>query len=470
MKKSKLTILGLSMFLVFGCSLAPELKKPDLPLPQSIRLENGTVSLTDNWWKNFDDPYLNQLVEEALKANDDLMIAQSRVEQALAMLGNLRAQLYPYFGYQGQAERGRISEYTGSTGGKTDYSFSLSGLVSYEIDLWGKLRNQEKAGLARLLSAKANQEALKISLIANVVSTYLNLTSTTLQLKTAEDYAEKLRETYEYRKTQFQKGLVSKIVVEQAKAEYESAKLTVETLKNQREVLKTVLSVFLGRSPKEIFEKNFLVRQDLPQPLKPPSVLPSEVLVRRPDIIAAEETLKAANFEIGVAKSAYFPSISLTGALGYKSNELSNLITHSASFWNLGLSLAGPILDFGRTKSQVELKEAQKREALYTYVKTVKTAFKEVYDALVAIETAEKKLEVQKERLASLEKVLSLSEKKFEQGLVDYLVVIDAQRNYLNAKLNLIQLQTDLLNAYVNLYKALGGGYSYKENFNFNGK
>ncbi|QER42255.1 efflux transporter outer membrane subunit [Thermodesulfobacterium sp. TA1] len=460
MRKTKLISLGLSTVIFFGCSLAPELKKPEIPLPQSLRLENSTAILTDRWWQNFNDPYLNQLVEEALKENDDLLIAQARVEQALATLGGLKAQLYPYVGYQGSAQRGRTSEYSSPYGGQTDYLFSLSGLVSYELDLWGKLRNQEKAGLARLLSSKANQEALKISLISNVVSTYLNLISVNLQLKTAEEYTEKLRETYLYRQTQFQHGLVNELVVEQAKAEYESARLRVETLKNRRETLKTALSLLLGRTPKEIFEKDLLVQRELPLPLKPPSVLPSELLTRRPDIIAAEEALKAVNFEIGVAKAAYFPSISLTGALGYKSNELANLITHSASFWSLGASLVGPILDFGRTKSQIELKEAQKKEALYNYLKTVKTAFKEVYDALAAVEAAEKKLEAQKEQIASLEKVLTLSEKKFEQGLVDYLVVIDAQRSHLNAKLNLIQLQTDLLNAYVSLYKALGGGYS----------
>lgn len=442
------------------CSLVPEYKRPEIWLPTSVFLENGTTKIEDRWWEEFKDQDLNLWVEEALKNNEDLLMAVARVEQALATLGFHRSELWPYLKYEAESLRGRSPETSENKGG-TDYRFYLAGLVSYEIDLWGKLRAQEKASLARLLSTQAEREALRVALISNVISTYFNLIATERQIEIAREHLEILREIYEFRKKQYQNGLINELVVEQARAEYEGTKIRVETLKNQKELLKTSLSLLTGKSPKELFEdKDLKLKKNLPQPLKLPSMLPSDLLERRPDIIAAEEKLKAANFEVGVAKAAYFPRITLTGALGYQSNELIHLITQASSFWNLGILMGGTLLDFGRTKAQVEIKEAQKKEALHLYVKTVRTAFKEVYDALISIQTSEKKLRAQKEQVATLKKVLELAEKKFENGLVDYLTVLDAQRNYLNALLNSVQYEVEWLNSYVFLYKALGGGFS----------
>lgn len=463
MGKKVLKLLSILLFVAFliQCSFTPEYKRPEIILPSSLYLENGTTQIKDRWWEEFKDSDLNKLVEEALKNNEDLLIATARIEQALANLGFFRAELFPYIGYESELSRSKLSESYSKNEKNLDYKLSLAGFVSYEIDLWSKLRNQEKASLARLYSAKAEKEAFKITLISNIVTTYFNLIAIQKQFEIAEQYLEKLREIYEFRKKQYQNGLINELVVEQAKAEYEGTKIKVETLKNQKELLKTSLSLLIGRSPKELFEDNdFNLRKNLPQPLRPPSMLPSDLLERRPDIIAAEEKLKAANFEIGVAKAAYFPKIALTGALGYQSNELAHLITHGSSFWNLGLLIGGTVWDFGRIKFQVELKEAQKKEALYFYIKTVKTAFKEVYDALTNIQASEKKLQAQRQQVVTLKKVLELAEKKFENGLIDYLTVLDTQRNYLNALLNLVQYEVDLLNGYVFLYKALGGGFS----------
>jgi HAE1 family hydrophobic/amphiphilic exporter-1/multidrug efflux pump len=461
---------GLSLIFVFlffhSCSLAPEYKKPEIPLPENLKIEEKISENTTKvdaiyvkWWENFGDPFLNKLIEEALKNNDDLKIYVARVEQALANLRFSKAELYPEITYSISAKRERYSEEMYEFMAGTENIFNLSATVSYELDLWKRLRNEERASFSRFLAARAERDAFQISLISNVATLYFDLIAVEKKLRIAENFLEVQKNIYEFRKKQYQNGLVDELVVEQAKAEYEATRLKVEDLRNQKENLKTSLSLLIGRNPREIFEKEVTIAGDLPKPLPIPSALPSTILQKRPDIIAAEERLKAVNFEIGVARSAYFPLISLTGAYGFESMELSNLIKHSASVWNLGAIITGTILDFGRTKSMVELKEAEKKEALYNYVKTVKTAFKEVYDALANLSSTYKKLSSQQNQVNTLEKVLNLSEKKFEKGLTDHLTVLIAQRDYLNSQLNLISLKAELLKNYVYLYKALGGGW-----------
>lgn len=464
-KSAKVLSIILILFL-YGCSLAPEYKKPEIPLPESLKIEERisnnntkTKPIDVKWWEEFKDSFLNKLIDEALKNNDDLKIYAQRVEQAFANLKFTKAELYPNLTYSASAQRRRQSEEMYEFMAGMENVFSLSVGVSYEIDLWNRLRNEEKASFSRFLATKAERDAFEISLISNVASFYFNLIAVEKQLKTAEDFLKIQQDIYEFRKKQFLKGLIDELVVEQAKAEYEGTKLRVENLKNQKENLKTALAILIGRNPKELFEKEIMVEKDLPEPLPIPEALPSSILQKRPDIIAAEERLKASNFEIGVARAAYFPLINLTGAYGFESMELSNLIKHSASIWNLGAIITGTLFDFGRTKSIVELKEAEKKEALYNYVKTVKTAFKEVYDALVNISLTYNKISSQQDRVNTLKKVVELSEKKFERGLVDYLTVLDAQRNYLDSQLSLISLKAELLNNYVYLYKALGGGW-----------
>lgn len=444
-----------------GCSLAPELKKPEIELPTNLGpewKESEIRPVTKEWWRQFNDPILDLLIEEALKNNDDIMIAASRIEQAGAILGISRSELYPLIGAGASIARSGASEEIKNGGGTTN-TYSISAMASYEVDLWGKIRNKKKADLSRLLATKAARDSLEIGIISIVASTYFNLISMERQIDTAQEILERQKDIYEFRQKQYRNGIIDELVLEQSKAEFESTRLLLETLKNQRETLKSSLTVLLGRSPKEIFEGKLNPAVDLPESIRLPEMAPSELLLHRPDIIEAEENLKAANLEIGVARAAYFPSITLTGSGGLKSNELSNLIQSSALFWDMGANIAGTILDFGRKKATVMLREAQKEEAIIQYVKTVRTAFKEVYDAIKNLEQSLKRLDAQRSQLSSLEKVMTLSERKYERGLVDYLVVLDSQRGYLNGRLNLIRIQTEVINGYVYLYKALGGSW-----------
>ncbi|MFN3395822.1 MAG: efflux transporter outer membrane subunit [Thermodesulfovibrionales bacterium] len=460
--------LTIVLFIVlFGCSFTPELKKPEIDIPSDLKpsalsLKPEAYSLQPYWWRQFNDPVLDNLIEEALRNNDDLMIAVSRIEQAGAILGISSSQLYPFLTAGGSFTRARVSEEI-HNGGGTNNTFTLSAMVSYEIDLWGKLRNKKGADLSRFLATKAARDSLEIGIISAVASTYFNLISTDRQIKTAQEIMQRQKDIYEFRQKQFRHGLIDELTLEQSKAEYESTGILVETLKSQKDTIKSSLSILLGKSPKDLFESEIEISSDLPEKLFLPLMLPSELLLKRPDIIQAEENLRAANFEIAVARASYFPSIILTGSAGFQSNELSNLIQSSASFWNIGAIAAGTVLDFGRTKNTIMLKEAQKKEALLQYVRTVRTAFKEVYDAIINLEQSIKRLEAQKAQLDSLEKVIALAEKKYERGLTEYLTVLDSQRGYLNARLNLIRLQTEVINNHVFLYKALGWGIRNQE-------
>lgn len=452
---------------LYGCSLTPELKKPEIELPSNLQpsaysLKPVADSPRLQWWKQFNDPLLDRLIEESLKNNDDLLIAVSRIEQAGAILGISTSQLYPLLTAGGSITRARTSEEI-HNGGGTRNTFTLSAMVSYEIDLWGKLRNKKEADLSRLFATKAARDSLEISIASTVASTYFNLVSIEKQINTAQEIMQRQKDIYEFREKQFKHGIIEELTLEQSRAEYESTMILVETLKAQKENIKSSLFVLIGRSPKELFEKEIETISDLPESIPVPEMTPSELLLKRPDIIQAEENLRAANFDIAVARASYFPSITLTGSGGLQSNELSNLIQSSASFWNIGAIVAGTVLDFGRTKNTIMLKEAQKKEALIQYVRTVKTAFKEVYDAIINLEQSIKRLEAQREQLGSLEKVISLAEKKYERGLTEYLTVLDSQRGYLNARLNLIRLQTELVNNHVFLYKALGWGIRNQE-------
>ncbi len=459
MRNKVLIILSSTVLLLSSCSLAPKLSTPKMDMPS--KYDNKTAqSINVNWWKNFNDPILNGLIDKALKNNDDLRIAAARIKQAQAQLGITEANLYPNISSSAGRVRQQSSKETSPYHIRTTSSmYTLSGIVSYELDLWGKLRNEKKAALHQLLSSKATQETIKLSLISNVANTYFNLISIDRQLKIAENTEKNYKNTYEYRKKQYKYGTINKIVVSQTKAQYENAKLLVETLKNQKAVMISSLSVLIGESPKRIFENNMEFSKELPNPIKIPPALPSTILEDRPDIQAALENLKAKNALIGAAKAAYFPSISLTGILGFQSMELSDLLQRSAKFWSLDTNAAQTIFDFGRTKSNVKLTEAQKEEAIAQYRQAVRNAFKEVFDALNTLKTDTSKLKSQEELVNSLKNVLDLANKRFDTGYSDYLEVLDAQKGYLNARLNLERLKEKVLADQITLYKALGGGW-----------
>jgi len=452
----------LAIIMCSGCSLAPPYVKPQMELPpEPAAATSSAATINIEWWKNFQDETLNLLIDEAFKNNDDLKIAVVRIEEARALLGLSTANRYPLIKADASASRERIAVMPGVPGleGITSNFFNLSAAVAYEVDLWGKIKNQRQAALSILLATSAGKDALQLSLAADVATLYFNLAALSRQMQTTEEILGRYKDIYEFRRKQYQHGVLEEIVVQQAKGQYDAAKILLEALKEQDNVLKSTLSLLLGRTPREIFAGLQQIKPRLPEPIAVPALLPSKLLENRPDIVAAEEGLQAANFEIGVARAAYFPSLTLTGALGQQSLELKNLMDASARIWNVGGNLTAPLLDFGRISANVKITEARQQEALLRYAKTVKTAFKEAYDALAKIETGSNKLQAQSEEQQALDRVLTMATKKYEAGATNYLTVLDAQRGHLSSALNLTTLQTDVILNQIVLYKVLGGGW-----------
>jgi len=484
--KYRYLLIGIIFLLtsLSGCDFAPKFKTPKIALPskEKFLLVKGKVKLEWGWWKSFNDPVLNKLIDEALKNNTDLLIAATKVEQLIALAGFRKAQLYPLLGFKAQFSRTKIPEnmvdqvenigktfsslpIPGVTGFSIDIenprnSYNILGSVSYELDFWGKIRNAKKAALARVLAAKAMQDTVKISLVSGVVSLYFNLVGINKELQIAKQLEYTLKRIYRFREEQWKIGLINKILVYQAKSNYEEARGLVKNLEEKKRELQATLAYLVGETPQELFSQKEidLSKAKLPEKLKVPSMLPSELLLKRPDIIMAEEQLKAANFDVGIAKAAYFPDITLTGYAGSLSSEFSNLMKSSSIFWSIGSSIAGPIFTFGRIKSKVKFMEAKKKEALLNYIKTVRNAFKEVYTALIKISYGKKQLRVQKNKLDATAEAFKIRKGLYENGLSSELDVLMLKAAYLKQKIQVIQTRVQLINDYIYLYKALGGG------------
>lgn len=459
------TVLSLAaVLLISGCSMAPKTELQQPAAPAAFSDVNATSAVAERWWEQFGDNDLNTLIGEALANNDDLKLAMSNLMLARATLGLSTANRYPTIDGDAAAYRRKTSGETLSPFSGAIYnSFDLSVSAAYEFDFWGKYSNMEASARAEMRASEADLETVRISLISSVAELYFTLITLDRQINVTSETMTAYKESYDYRRRQYDHGVIDALVLEQAHALYANAKLKLAIQQEEKLLSQSALALLVGRSPEAIFEKKIAVQAALPKPLLIPADLTSNLLEQRPDIRSAEERLRAANATIGVAKAAYFPSISLTGTAGVSSTELSSLFKSSAGMWGFGPSLYVPIFDFGRIKSSVEIAEAQKDAAVVSYAKTVKSAFREVYDALNKIKSTGEKLSAQHEETAALEKVLVLSQQRFDSGYGDYLDVIASKRALLASRTNLIALNDALIINQISLYKALGGGWKPQE-------
>lgn len=466
MNKGALLIGMLGLWLG-GCSLAPELSKPETAVPQnwsSSALAQGEEIPTD-WWHRFDDPALVGLVEEALRANTDLQQAAARVAEARALLTGRQAERYPLLEIEGNAARQSPSEEavtSAASGAETFNDLQVSGVLSYELDLWGRLANASKAARARLLGSAANRETVRLAVIGEVANGYFNLRALDRQIGITEHTIASRRETVALQRAQFQAGAIDELTLRQAESELAAAEAELPALRRQRSLQRNALAVLLGRSPQEIAERPITVADPIDAIAAPtgvPAGRPADLIVRRPDIAAAEQELAATNAEIGVARAAFLPTISFAGLLGLQSESGGDLFQGSASTWQLGGSLLGPLIDFGRTESLVAQAEARRRQALITYRATVQTAFREVLDALAGLHRSEQRLEAQARQVAALRRTADLARQRYEGGVSGYLEVLDAERSLFATELALVETRRDRLQSAVNLYRALGGGW-----------
>ncbi|AFL68398.1 efflux transporter outer membrane subunit [Sulfurospirillum barnesii] len=455
--------LSLSVLVFGGCSLSPELSLPTTPFPESYRadMKSETTALNTAWWSHYGDEKLNGLIQEAFANNYDLQSAMVNISLARATLSSSTSNRYPSLDVEGSGRKYRSSADTFSSNEHNTYnSFGISAVLSYELDLWGKYKEAETSSRASLIASYAAKETVKISLAASVAESYFTLISLYEQLDSVKETIQSREEGLKRYAVQYQAGSITKATLLQEEAELRSAQISKDSLEQSIVTQQSALAVLVGKSPKEIaeFAKTSLPRV-LPNDITVPSNLPSELLQNRPDIKQAEENLKAANANIGVARSAYFPSISLSGVLGYESTQLSNLVSSRSAMHNFGGSVASPLFNMGRTSSSVESAKANKELAEISYAQTVQKAFQESYDALNSRHILSTKLEHQKAYLDSMAQVFVLTKRQYEAGYGDYLALLDAKRNYLSAQLALIQVKQALLSSSVSLYKALGGGF-----------
>jgi NodT family efflux transporter outer membrane factor (OMF) lipoprotein len=454
--------------LLAGCAVGPNYSRPDIPPPPQFRgaAQPATAeSLADvKWFDLFKDDTLKQLVTAALDQNHDLAIATERVLETRAVVGLARAQMLPNVNAQGSFNVVRPSR-TGANpfvppGLSLDASYTQAGFsLTWEMDLWGRLRRLNEAARAQYLASEDARRGVITTLVADVTVTYFELRELDLELEIAHKTRGIAENGLRLTTVRKSRGAATGLDVHQAEQLLYTATSQIASAERQIGQTENALSVLLGKNPGEIPRGKRLDEFTVP-PQVPPG-LPSSLLERRPDIQQAEHLLIAANAQIGAARAQYFPDISLSGFLGGQSRALSSLFTGPARLWTfVPPSVTAPIFNAGAIRANVRLTEAQRREQLATYEKTIQSAFREVSDALIGYsKTSEQRSQVEL-LVKALRETDRLSRLRYQGGLDSYLQVLDAERNLFQGELSLAQLRREELLAVVQLYRALGGGWS----------
>ena len=456
--------------LLSSCAVGPDYKRPALPIPESYRAPQPlplqqAASIADlKWFEVFHDEQLNVLMLTALKHNYDLREAVTRVEQARANLGITRSNQYPQVGASAALEFTRLSR-----GGQTplpesfvkeqnrNWGEASLNLLSFEVDLWGRLRRATEASRANLLGAEENRKAVVTTLVSDVATNYFNLLQLDYELEISRRTLDTRRQSLTLVQQRQNGGIATLLDLRQAEQLVASAAQTIPVLEQQVEQTENQISLLTGSRPAGVTRGRTFTEQQLP-PDTPPG-LPSSLLERRPDIRAAEQNLVAANANIGVAKAAYFPQLSLSGLLGGQSTQLANLFSGPRSTWSFVPQLSQPIFTAGRLKNGVRLARAESDQALVQYEKTIATAFTEVSNSLVARQrTRESRIE-QERLVTALEDRKRLAYLRYRGGVDTQLNALDADRDLFQAELSLAQIRLNELLSVVQLYKALGGGW-----------
>ncbi|GAB6906425.1 Efflux transporter, outer membrane factor lipoprotein, NodT family [Desulfosarcina cetonica] len=439
-----------------GCAVGPDFTDPVVRVPDAYRtpVMPADTAADLNWWELFDDPLLYRLVATALENNRDLQIAASRIEQARATVGFTRADQYPQLDGQAGASIGNFSG--GSRSTDTNASVYLAAPLTWEVDFWGKYRRSTEAARAELVASDYGLKTIQLSLIAGVVSTYYQILDYRQRLDISVSTLASRSRSLEIIQQRFGEGIIAEIDVNQAQIQKEIAAAAIPLYERAIAQTENRLSILLGQLPGAIETTRALSAQPLPPDI--PVGMPSTLLDRRPDIVQAKYQLKAQTERIGVAQALRLPAVSLTGTLGVANTEIGT-ITSKGEAWSIGGQLLAPILDFGKNKRRVEIEEEKTRQALFQYQSTVLTAFREVEDALVAIRTYRQELAATQRQQRAAKNANALSKERYNRGVSSYLEVLDTERTLFSAELQLSELQQLYLGAYVNLYKALGGGW-----------
>jgi multidrug efflux system outer membrane protein len=458
----RILILLMASIVIAGCMVGPDYKRPPVDIPQNYRFEETEAKNLANtaWWEQFNDPVLNDLIQIALRENNDLKIAVARIGQFVGRYVTTRSAFFPQIGANASVGGERISESglppTGHLKGNPNDVWSIFLNANWEIDIWGKIRRATEAARAGILSSEEGRRTVILTLVAAVASAYIDLRDADRELEISRKTAAAYKESVRIFERRYKEGYSSSIEVNMVRAEYEQAQSRIFFYGKTIAQLEDALSILLGRNPGPIARGKNLEELALPSV---PAGLPSDLLVQRPDIRQAEQDLIAANAQIGVAKSLYYPSISLTAAFGYASTDLGKLFKHPAQAWSVAAPIVAPIFTAGAIRGQVKLAEAQKQELVVRYQQVIQAAFGEVNDSLIDQSQTKEQLEAIGRRATALREYARLAQVRFDNGYTSYLEVLDANRSLFDAELNYAQTKATLFKSFVNLYKAMGGGW-----------
>ncbi len=451
-------LFSLSLFLS-SCALGPDYERPALDVPAEYNeYKESSESIANiGWWELFKDHQLHELIETALEENKDLRIALARIQEANAGVTIVRSEQFPTIDALGNAGRSKQSEDINPNSQADDNYFAGADL-SFELDFWGKLRRATEAQRAELLATEAAYRNITIILVSDVASTYFLIRDLDEQLNISTNTLQARENSLKIIQARFDKGTIAEIDVNQAQIEVAIAEVAIASIERRIIQSENALRILLGRNPGPVQRGKQLDQQLLPPEI--PVGLPSELLQRRPDLIVAEEQLHAQTARIGVAEALRFPSISLTGSLGFESTDLSDLNSSDAKTWNIFGNIFQPIFNAGRLRAQVEVEVSRTEQAMLFYEQTLQQSLREVEDALVAIRTYNNEHAARSRQVAAARNAAKLSRARYDGGVVDYLEVLDTERTLFSAELSESEALRQYLNSIVELYKSLGGGWT----------
>lgn len=445
-----------------ACTVGPDYVRPQVDAPAAWRIDYPKAADIANtkWWEQYGDPVLNDLVETAIRENRDIRIAAARVDQFIGGVTATRSQLYPQVGYGAD-----VSRFQGSRVGTTPIPQPISNQftlyeatlgASWQLDLFGRVRRLSEAAQAQVYASEQAQRGVVLTIVSNVAASYIVLRAFDRQLEIARTMSTNFNETARIFDLRFKRGLVSMTEVSQVQSQVRQAQAAIPAIQQRIAAQENLINLLLGRDPGPVARGKPIDQLATPAI---PADLPSTLLLRRPDILQAEQNLVAANANIGATRALYYPNIPLTAALGSASTAFGNFLTGPASLWLVGASIAGPIFTFGGISGQVHSAEAAQRMALEGYRQTILNAFRETNDALAGSQNRLAESNEQVARVASLREFARLSQLRFDKGITGYIDVLIAENELFAAELASVTTQADRQVQIVNVYQAMGGGW-----------
>lgn len=466
--------IGLGLVLLAGCAVGPDYERPEVGLPGQFRraaTDATTQATIDSfadlgWWETFKDPQLTQYIAEALTNNWDVKIAAARVLQAEAAARITRSQFLPTVAAGGDLVTTRASEngpgkIPPGTNPQQEYGDVFLSMPAYEVDLWGRIRRANEGARAQLLASIEAERTVRQTLVAQLASSYLELLELDLELQISEQTLRSRTNSLALTTTRQEGGVASKQDVYQAQILVSTAEAAIADTNRRIEQQENLLSILLGRNPGDIQRGPALINQSVTAAVPPG--LPSALLDRRPDLRVAEQQLVAANADIGQAKAAFYPQLTLTGFFGAQSVALSDLFTGASRAWQFGPAVTVPLFTGGRLRGNLQLAEARFDEAVAQYQQAVQGAFRDVSDSLIAYQRTREFREKQEERTQAHREATDMANVRYEGGVTSFLEVLYNEQELFGAEVGLAQARRNELLSVIQLYRSLGGGWTQPE-------